>query len=112
VQQRVLPANPMARPIVLGYSAPSVVARINPPNSPAQLALPLDWRVTLFAALLAFAVAFFCAFAPSLRVSEIQPAQALKGGRKRSRRRLMLTLVATQAAFCFVIYFAAGLFVK
>jgi putative ABC transport system permease protein len=88
------------------------VARINPPNSPAQLALPLDWRVTLFAALLTFAVAFVCAFAPSLRVSEIEPAQALKGEERQSRRRLMLTLVATQVAFCFVIYFAAGLFVK
>jgi hypothetical protein len=72
----------------------------------------LDWRVTLFAALLTFAVAFVCAFAPSLRVSEIEPAQALKGEERQSRRRLMLTLVATQVAFCFVIYFAAGLFVK
>jgi putative ABC transport system permease protein len=94
------------------WAAPSVVARINPTNSPAQLALPLDWRVTLFAALLTFAVAFVCAFAPSLRVSEIEPAQALKGEERQSRRRLMLTLVATQVAFCFVIYFAAGLFVR
>jgi len=94
------------------WAAPSVVARINPANSPAQLALPLDWRVTLFAALLTFAVAFACAFAPSLRVSEIEPVQALKGEVRQSRRRLMLTLVATQVAFCFVIYFAAGLFVK
>jgi len=93
------------------WAAPFVVARINPPNSPAQLALPLDWRVTLFAGLLTFAVAFICAFAPSLRVSEIEPAQALKGEERQSRGRLMLTLVATQVAFCFVIYFAAGLFV-
>src|SRR6516165_4976639 len=27
------------------WAAPFVVARINPPRSPAQLALPLDWRV-------------------------------------------------------------------
>ena len=93
------------------WAAPFVVARINPSNSPAQLALPLDWRVTLFAALLTFAVAFVCAFAPSLRVSEVEPAQALKGEERQSRGRLMLTLVATQVAFCFVIYFAAGLFV-
>lgn len=93
------------------WAAPFVVARINPPTSPAQLALPLDWRVTVFAALLTFAVAFVCAFAPSLRVSEIEPAYALKGEERQTRRRLMLTLVATQVAFCFVIYFAAGLFV-
>jgi predicted permease len=94
------------------WAAPFVVARINPPNSPAELALPLDWRVTLFAVLLTFAVAFVCAFAPSLRVSDIEPAQALKGEERQSRRGLTLTLVTAQVAFCFVIYFAAGLFVK
>jgi predicted permease len=93
------------------WAAPFVVAQINPPESPAQLALPLDWRVTMFAALLTFAVAFLCALAPSLRVSEIEPVHALKGEGRQSRRRLMLALVATQVAFCFVIYFAAGLFV-
>jgi putative ABC transport system permease protein len=93
------------------WAAPFVVARINPPKSPARLALPLDWRVTLFAVLLTFAVAFVCALAPSLRVSEIEPVHALKGEGRQSRRRLMLALVATQVAFCFVIYFAAGLFV-
>lgn len=93
------------------WAAPFVVARINPPESPARLALPLDWRVTIFAALLTFAVAFVCALAPSLRVSEIEPVHALKGEGRQSRRRLMLALVATQVAFCFVIYFAAGLFV-
>jgi predicted permease len=52
-----------------------------------------------------------CVLAPALRVSEIEPAHALKGGERQSRRRLMLTLVATQVAFCFVVYFAAALFV-
>ena len=93
------------------WAAPFVVARINPPRSPAQLALPLDWRVTLFAALLTFIVAFVCALAPSLRVSEIEPAHALKGEERQTRGRLMWGLVAAQVAFCFVIYFAAGLFV-
>ncbi|HKV25592.1 MAG TPA: ADOP family duplicated permease [Candidatus Acidoferrum sp.] len=94
------------------WAAPFVVARINPVQTPAQLALPLDWRVTIFASLLAFLVAFVCAFAPSLRVSKIEPAHALKGEGRQTRGRLMLTLVATQIAFCFVIYFAAGLFVQ
>ena len=101
----------VAGAIFAWWAAPFVVARINPPSAPAQLDLPLDWRITLFAALLAFAVAFVCALAPSLRVSQIEPVHALKGGERQSRRRLMLTLVATQVAFCFVIYFAAGLFV-
>ena len=93
------------------WATPFVLARINPRESPAQLALPLDWRVTIFAVLLTFAVAFLCALAPSLRVSEIEPVHALKGEGPQSRRRLMLALVATQVAFCFVIYFAAGLLV-
>ena len=93
------------------WAAPFVVVRINPPNSPAQLALPLDWRVAVFATLLTFAVAAVCALAPSLRISDIEPAHALKGEERQSRRRLMLALVATQVAFCFVVYFAAGLFV-
>jgi predicted permease len=93
------------------WAAPFVVAHINPSNSPAQLALPLDFRVALFALLLTFAVAFLCALAPSLRISEIEPVHALKGEERQSRRRLMLTLVTTQVAFCFVVYFAAGLFV-
>lgn len=94
------------------WAAPFVVARINPPDSPARLALPMDWRVTLFAALLTFFVAFVCALAPALRVSEITPGQALKGEERQSRGRLMLALVAVQVAFCFVVYFAAGLFVS
>jgi putative ABC transport system permease protein len=94
------------------WAAPFVVARINPPNRPAQLALPLDLRVALFAALLTFTIAFGCALVPSLRVSEIEPVHALKGQGRQTRRHLMLTLVAAQVAFCFVVYFAAGLFLR
>lgn len=47
-----------------------------------------------------------------LRASAVKPASALKGGEApRSRRRLMRTLVAVQAAFCFLVLFVAGLFV-
>jgi putative ABC transport system permease protein len=93
------------------WAAPFVVGRINPPDSPAQLALPLDWRVGLFATLLTFGVAFVCALVPSLRVSEIDPVHALKGEERQARRRLMFALVSMQMAFCFMVHFAAGLFV-
>jgi len=93
------------------WAAPFVVGRIHPPNRPAQLALPLDWRVGLFATLLTFGVAFGCALVPALRVSEIEPVNALKGEERQARRQLMFALVAMQIAFCFMVHFAAGLFV-
>ena len=42
----------------------------------------------------------------------MKPASALKGGDDpHSRRRLMYALVAVQAAFCFLVLYASGMFV-
>ena len=93
-------------------SAPLVVSMINPPDNPARLVLPADWRVLGFGLLLTAAVTFLLGVAPALRASRVSPASALKGGENpHSRRRLMHALVACQAAFCFVVLFVAGLFV-
>ena len=93
------------------WSAPFVVSRINPPDNPARLLLPADWRVLGFGMALALAVTLAFGLAPALRASSVQPVSALKGGDDpHSRRRLMHTLVAVQVAFCFVVHFAAGLF--
>src|SRR6185436_1182543 len=57
-------------------------------------------------------VTFLFGLAPALRASSIRPVSALKGGNDpHSRRRLMHALIAVQVAFCFVVHFAAGLFV-
>jgi predicted permease len=94
------------------WSAPFVVARINPPDNPARLVLPADWRVVGFGVALTFAVTFVFGLAPALRASAVKPASALKGGDDpHSRRRLMHALIATQVAFCFLVLFVAGLFV-
>jgi predicted permease len=94
------------------WSAPFVVARINPPDKPARLVLPADWRVLGFALSLAIAVTLLFGLLPALRASAVKPAAALKGGDDpHSRRRLMHALIATQAAFCFLVLFVAGLFV-
>ena len=94
------------------WSAPFVVARINPPDNPAQLILPADWRVLGFALALAVSVTFLFGLLPALRASDVMPASALKGGDDpHSRRRLMHALVAAQVAFCFLVLFVAGLFV-
>jgi predicted permease len=93
-------------------SAPFVVSRINPPDNPARLILPADWRVWGFGLALTLGVSLLFGLAPAIRASAVKPAYALKGGEDpHSRRRLMHTLIAAQVAFCFLVLFVAGLFV-
>jgi putative ABC transport system permease protein len=94
------------------WAAPFVVGRINPPDNPAHLILPADWRVLAFGLLLTLAVTLLFGLAPALRASAIQPVTALKGGEEpHSRQRSMYASIAVQVAFCFVVLFLAGLFV-
>jgi predicted permease len=94
------------------WSAPLVVRMISPPNNPARLALPADWRVLGFSLALTAAVTLLFGLAPALRASAVKPVSALKGGEDpHSRRRLMHALIAVQTAFCFLVLFVAGLFV-
>jgi predicted permease len=93
-------------------SAPFIVSMINPPDDPARLVLPADWRVLGFGLALAAGVTFLFGLAPALRASAVKPASALKGGDEpHSRFRLMHALIALQVAFCFVVHFVAGLFI-
>ena len=93
-------------------AAPLVVSMINPPDHPARLVLPADWRVLAFGLLLAVLVTFVFGLAPALRASSVKPASALKGDDDpHSRRRFMNALIAAQVAFCFLVFFAASLFV-
>ena len=95
------------------WSAPFIVARINPPDNPARLVLPTDWRVMAFAAALSISVTILFGLLPAFRASAVMPASALKGGDDpHSRRRLMHGLIAVQVAFCFVVSLAAGAFVS
>ncbi len=94
------------------WSAPFVVARINPPDNPARLDLPADPSVLGFALALAISITLLFGLVPALRASAVKPASALKGGEDpHSRRRLMHALIAVQVAFCFLVLFIAGLFV-
>ncbi|MGO8815939.1 MAG: ADOP family duplicated permease [Terriglobia bacterium] len=94
------------------WAAPVVVGTINPPENPARLYLPADWRVVLFGLVLTVGVMLLFGLAPALRASDVKPVSALKGGEDpHSRRRLMHALVAMQTAFCFLVLFVAGLFV-
>ncbi|HEV2382511.1 MAG TPA: ABC transporter permease [Terriglobia bacterium] len=94
------------------WSAPLVVSMIDPPDNPARLVLPADWRVLTFGLALTVGVMLLFGLAPALRASGVQPVSALKGGQDpHSRRRLMHALIAVQTAFCFLVLFVAGLFV-
>ena len=93
------------------WSAPFIVQMINPRDNPARLVLPADWRVLAFSLALAGGVTCLFGLAPALRASAVNPLEALKGGSPRLRGRLMHGLVASQIAFCFVVFFAAGLLV-
>jgi predicted permease len=93
------------------WSAPFVVGRINPPDNPAHLSLPADWRVLGFGLAVTAGVMLLFGLAPALRASAVRPASALKGGEDpHGRRRLMNALIGIQVAFCFLVLFVAGLF--
>jgi putative ABC transport system permease protein len=100
--------------LAFSWWAPTfVVGRLNPPDQPVRLALNADWRVTMFAFALTFAVAMLFGLAPALRASSLKPAVALKGGdHPHSRRRLMYTVIAAQVAFCSFVLVVAGLFIS
>jgi predicted permease len=94
------------------WSAPFIVARINPPDNPARLSLPADWRVLAFLAVLSAGATLLFGLLPAFRASSTNPAVALKGGdHPHSRHWLMYSLIATQVAFCFIVHFAADAFV-
>ena len=94
------------------WAAPVVLGMINPPDDPARLLLPADWRVLAFGFALVAGVTILFGLTPALRASAVKPISALKGGSEpHARRRLMHSLIAVQVAFCFLVLFVAGLFV-
>ncbi len=94
------------------WSAPFVLSLVNPPDNPARLDLPADWRVLLFGFALIILVALLLGLLPALRASAVRPVAALKGGEDpHSPRRLMRGAIALQVAFCCLVLFLSSLFV-
>jgi putative ABC transport system permease protein len=94
------------------WSAPLVLARVNPRDNPARLFLAMDGRTLACAAVLTLFISLLFGVAPAMRASAIRPVEELKGGdRSHSRAGWMRSLIALQAAFCFAVLFVAGLFV-
>jgi putative ABC transport system permease protein len=94
------------------WSAPLVVALINPADRPAQLDLPLDTRILAFGIALACTTTALFGFVPAWRASRVSPAKVFKGGADpRARSRLMYGLIAAQVGFCLVVLIVAGLLI-
>jgi len=94
------------------WSAPFVLSLVNPPDNPARLALPADWRVLFFGFGLIIPVVLLLGLLPALRASAVRPVAALKGGEDpHSPRRLMRGAIALQVAFCCLVLFLSSLFV-
>ena len=95
-------------------SAPLVVTMIQSSDTPVRLLLYTNWRVLGFGAGLVFCVLLLFGVLPALRASAVKPVSALKGGDDdpHSRRRLMHGMIAAQVAFCFLVIFMSGLFVR
>ena len=85
---------------------------ISSSDTPTQLNLTVDWRVLLFNAAIAFGVAILLGLPAAFQVSALTPASALKSGAgMQSHGRLMHSLIALQAGFCFLVLFFGTLFV-
>ena len=92
-----------------------LLMQLKPANIPVTLAIPMDWRVVLFTALVSVATGVVFGLAPALRASAVQAARVLKeesqtGGVKKSRLRS--TLVVAQMAVCVVLLAGAALCVR
>jgi putative ABC transport system permease protein len=77
--------------------------------------LPLDYRVLLFTAGVAFITGLVFGLAPALQATRIDPNPALKdsaGTSTRSRLRLGKSLVVAQVALSLLLLVGAGLFVR
>ena len=98
--------------VLAWQAAPAVVRLINPPDDPARLALPFDWRVLAFSVAVAFVVTCLFGLTPALRASSVAPSRELRGGADPlARRRTMYVLAALQAAFCSIVTLIGGVFV-
>jgi predicted permease len=94
------------------WAAPFVVSMINPPDNPARLILPADWRVMGFAGALTLVITALFGTMPAFRASGVKPMSVLRGGESpRSRHRIMQLLTAAQMAFCVLVLFVTGLFI-
>jgi predicted permease len=101
--------------VAIAAETSRLLMQLKPANIPVTLAIPMDWRVVLFTALVSVATGVAFGLAPALRASAVHAARVLKeesntGGVKKSRLRS--ALVVAQMAVCVVLLAGATLCVR
>ncbi|MGC4053861.1 MAG: ADOP family duplicated permease [Paludibaculum sp.] len=99
--------------LIAAWGAPAVTGMLRVPADPVRMVLRTGWREVAFSLGLALTVTLLFGLMPAWRASSAEPVGALKGIRATSSRRpLMNSLLAMQAAFSVLVLFVAGLFVS
>ena len=117
LQAALLAAGGTLAAILLAIPALRLVVRLAPPDTPRLADVHLSFDALLFAGLLSFAVMAVAALLPVWRVSQVNPAAALRqdssrGTESRNRLRLRNSLVITEVALTFTLSVAAFLLVR
>jgi len=84
-------------------------------NVPAEMAMPMDWRVLVFAALVCSVTTLIFGLVPALQTTRVEVISALRDGtRQQTGRRSLLSrsLVAVQVGLSVVVLLGAGLFLR
>jgi putative ABC transport system permease protein len=102
--------------VVATWAGPMLVRQLSTQNSPMALDLSFDWRLTVFALVIATTALLIFGVAPALRASAVAPIDALKeqgrGAAGATGGRVPDALVIAQIALSVVLVVAAGLFVR
>ena len=95
-------------------SASWITKMMGTAQEPVFLSVSLDWRVAAAMAALSLIATLLFGFLPAWRAARIDPHEALKAGGARlsSRSPVSRALVGAQVAFCCLLVFVAGLFLR
>jgi predicted permease len=101
--------------VILAWWMARLLLELKPATIPITLAVPLDWRVLLFALLVSFATGVIFGLVPALRSAAVETAPALKeethsAGLRKSRLRSILLI--GEIATCVVLLAGATLCVR
>ena len=104
-----------AASVSISWATSRLLMQLKPEDIPITLAIPMDWRVTLFTVAVSVATGLVFGLAPALRASKVQAARVLKeesqtGDPKKARIRNALVVV--QMALCVVLLAGAALCVR
>jgi len=106
---------------VIGIFASILFVRVGiqlvPKDTPRLFNVSIDWQVLLFSVLLSGATALVFGLLPAWRISQSDPAHALRDGGTtttpgRRRNRLQSTLVVAETALGFTLLIGSGLLIR